>query len=625
MTNAADHPAPPETAPRRSRARRWLRRFFIAFAILFLLSCVLATIGYFNRAKLLTLALKQVAAPNTLNAEATRFDGLEGISFDGVSVVAPGEKTPFAKADSVTAKFDIEGLQRFHLDSLAFSGLILDLPASMLKSTPPDGQPKKPSPTSSRTLSLGSLSLPDTKITAELPNGTTIFTNITFSGSDISFTGGSLYASDQRITITDAQATLPDGTSISLSDANSTIDFLPEPLLKNTTVSGTATLPQSADPLIFSIESPTLKPTDQTGTGTLKLSGSPVPGLNLEGLEANISWAAEGITLNDLQLTGGSFQYSFAPATPGTAIEPEEPRPPLPNIPPIHITSASTTLDLDLKNVPGCGDLTARSTIDLSDVTYSEGVASSPARQSVSVSDARIKLLDDIGTASAETASASVTLTPESTIPATLHELSITGGKFSSVASPTQGRPALKGNFVASSAAGKTSLQVIDVAASTPDPDAPAFASVGEITVTLDPTTCLDTRHIDSVMISGASTTISNPVLTYLKGTQTTPSSATDTAPDASLPAPGASWTLGEFAIARSSAILADILPGLPPLPFAINTTLHDVPLSRQGFIESEIPQKLTLSKVTLGSQLNPLVPVIQFGELSVDFTLGGL
>ena len=603
----------------------WLRRLLIASAILFLLCGIIATIGYFNRAKLLTLALKRAAAPNRLTADATRFDGLEGISFDGVSVFAPGESTPFAKADSVSAKFDIEGLQRFHLDSLAFSGLVLDLPPAMLERPTPSEDPEKPAPPSSRTLSLGSLSLPDTEITATLPDGTTIFANVSCRGSDISLTGGSLYAKEQKIAITDARATLPDGTSVSLTNASSTIDFLPEPLLKNTTLSGTTTLPGSAAPLTFSIEIPALSPTKKTGTGTLNLSGSPIAGLDLEGLETNLSWAPDGITLSELKLSGGSFDYAFDPASPQTATTPKTPNtpPPLPNIPPIRVASASTTLDLDLKNVPGCGDVTTRCTLDLTDVTYQDGAAKSTSRQSISFSNARIKLLDDIGTASAETAYASVALTPESAIPATLHELTITGGKFSSVASPTQGRPALIGKFEASSAAGKTSLQVIDVSASTPDPDAPAFTSISKISVTLDPTSFLDTRHIDSVTISGASTTISDPVLAYLKGTKTASSPAT--VPDAVPPESEASWTLGEFSIAQSSAILADILPGLPPLPFAINTTLQDIPLSRQGFIESEIPQTLTLSKVTLGSQLNPLVPVIQFGELSVNFTLGGL
>ncbi len=612
MASVADRP---ETAPRRSRARRWLLRLFITGAIFALLLTAIATVAYFYRADLLMAALERAAAPYQIDAGKTRFLGLHGIAFEDVAISAPNHTAPIASAKTVTTTFDVDGLRRLHIESIEIDGLSAALPTALFQAptkTPGDSPPPPPPPAAGG-LTLGRIAIADAKISAKLPDGTAISTVITYEGSDIRLAGSQLIAEDQTLTITNTEATLADKTTISVSEASTTIDFLPAPTLKTLTITGTATLPDALAPLDFTATAATLSPTSKIGSGTLSLDGSPIRNLTLNSFVTDWSLSSEAITLSNLDLPGGTFNYTYENTNT------ESPGTPPPSIPPIHIASGSAAIDITLKSLPEIGDVFTSAHLDLSHLTYQNGKASSPTKQGLRLSQTKIRFPKDLGTASLETASTLLKLTPDAQIPATLHDLTITEGRFATTPSPLEGRPALTGTLTATSTDDTTcTLSIANVTAATAKPETPPFAYIAKVDITLDPTTILDTHHVDSIAVSGAHTTISNHIVDYLAPPTVSPPPAAETAP--SKP-----WTLGIFSISKSDAILSDILPGLPPLPFAINTQIKDLPLSREGLTTSEKSQQLTLSQVTLASKLNPLIPVIEFGELAVTFTLGGL
>ncbi|MDG2124458.1 MAG: hypothetical protein P8J87_12205, partial [Verrucomicrobiales bacterium] len=149
------------------------------------------------------------------------------------------------------------------------------------------------------------------------------------------------------------------------------------------------------------------------------------------------------------------------------------------------------------------------------------------------------------------------------------------------------------------------------------------LATVRTITLDADPTSLWTRNHIARLAVDGVNLTVGQDLLDATKPTAPT---TTATATATTAPAPESpAWTLGELTLSQSTVIIDDLVPGLPPLPLAISTTLTDIPLSTTGMEAASRLQSVTVSNARLRSRLNPLLDVARFDDVTLHFTFHGL
>lgn len=96
---------------------------------------------------------------------------------------------------------------------------------------------------------------------------------------------------------------------------------------------------------------------------------------------------------------------------------------------------------------------------------------------------------------------------------------------------------------------------------------------------------------------------------------------AGDTAAPRELP----SWNLGEIEITRSRVHFEAIVPQIEGLQFAIETRLFDVPLSLDGILAQDKPQKIELAGIEIKDPYTSFITVADLPTLFVEFSLAGL
>lgn len=149
---------------------------------------------------------------------------------------------------------------------------------------------------------------------------------------------------------------------------------------------------------------------------------------------------------------------------------------------------------------------------------------------------------------------------------------------------------------------------------------APPFATVQETTVTLSPENLWKHEIIDRVEISGIQLAAGDALLSLSgDGTETPPETPPPPAGDEN------KWQIRELVIRDSSVTLKDIIPGLPPVPFAIDTKLKNIPLSTTALAKSEQIQEVEIADASVRSVEDSLTEVIHLDSIFLRFSLAGL
>lgn len=97
--------------------------------------------------------------------------------------------------------------------------------------------------------------------------------------------------------------------------------------------------------------------------------------------------------------------------------------------------------------------------------------------------------------------------------------------------------------------------------------------------------------------------------------------------PQAAAPAPRdlPTWTIGEIEITRSRVSFESLIPQVEGLDFAIETKLNEVPLSLDGILAQETPQKIELAGIEIRDPYNSFITVAELPTIFVEFRLAGL
>ncbi len=97
--------------------------------------------------------------------------------------------------------------------------------------------------------------------------------------------------------------------------------------------------------------------------------------------------------------------------------------------------------------------------------------------------------------------------------------------------------------------------------------------------------------------------------------------------PSSFINAPLPGWTVKTFDLASSRIEIADVLPLLDPIAFDLAFTLRDVPLTPEGLARQTQRQRIELAGLKLHSAYGGTgsLPVVEFGNIFLDFTLAGL
>jgi hypothetical protein len=156
------------------------------------------------------------------------------------------------------------------------------------------------------------------------------------------------------------------------------------------------------------------------------------------------------------------------------------------------------------------------------------------------------------------------------------------------------------------------------------------ITNVEEITATVEWPTLWKTQRIESLRLRGGELDV-NEVMKKLTGASPTTNAADAAAagPEVSAPTAPASiasnWKVNRIAIADTNITLHRLAPGLPPVKFALNYDVWDMPLNPKQLAGRLEPQKIELTQLSLRSPFDPLREVAVMNTIFIHFTLDGL
>ncbi len=153
--------------------------------------------------------------------------------------------------------------------------------------------------------------------------------------------------------------------------------------------------------------------------------------------------------------------------------------------------------------------------------------------------------------------------------------------------------------------------------------------NVEEVTATVEWPSLWTTQRVESLRVRGGEMDV-NEVMKKITGASPSTNEA-DARP--SVPAPPmdsaaqkrGGWHINRLAIADTYITLHRLAPGLPPLKFALNYDVWDMPLEPKELMGRLEPQKIELSHLSLRSPFDPLREVAIMNSIFIHFTLDGL
>lgn len=135
------------------------------------------------------------------------------------------------------------------------------------------------------------------------------------------------------------------------------------------------------------------------------------------------------------------------------------------------------------------------------------------------------------------------------------------------------------------------------------------------------------TRRLGKLKLDGAGMIVGEGLRSIVddgKGPQPA-EPAPATPPEAATPRDLPAWTIGEIEITRSRVTFDSLIPQVEGLEFAIETKLTEVPLSLDGILAQETPQKIELAGIEIRDPYNSFITVAELPTIFVEFRLAGL
>lgn len=159
-----------------------------------------------------------------------------------------------------------------------------------------------------------------------------------------------------------------------------------------------------------------------------------------------------------------------------------------------------------------------------------------------------------------------------------------------------------------------------------PELAAAPVTNVEELTATVQWPGLWKTERIESLRMRGGELDV-NDVVKQLTGVNPS-TNAAGAAPEgkkaAAIPQENG-WRINRVAIADTYITLHRLTPGLPPVKFAVNYDVWDMPLQPKHLVGRLEPQKIELSHLSLRSPFDPLREVAIMNTIFIHFTLDGL
>ncbi|MCB1228693.1 MAG: hypothetical protein KDN19_00410 [Verrucomicrobiae bacterium] len=84
-------------------------------------------------------------------------------------------------------------------------------------------------------------------------------------------------------------------------------------------------------------------------------------------------------------------------------------------------------------------------------------------------------------------------------------------------------------------------------------------------------------------------------------------------------------WTVGEFVVTESQVRFESLIPQIEGLEFAIETRLHDIPLSQGGLLAQDRKQKVELAGIEVRDPYDSFITVAFLPTIFVEFSFAGL
>lgn len=159
-----------------------------------------------------------------------------------------------------------------------------------------------------------------------------------------------------------------------------------------------------------------------------------------------------------------------------------------------------------------------------------------------------------------------------------------------------------------------------------PELAAAPITNVEELSATVEWPAVWKTERIESLRMRGGELDV-NDVVKQLTGANPSTNAANNppSPPPPMPPAKDNGWRINRLVIADTYVTLHRLTPGLPPVKFAVNYDMWDMPLQPKNLIGRLEPQKIELSYLSLRSPFDPLREVAVMNTIFIHFTLDGL
>tara|TARA_R110000850_G_scaffold30768_6_gene85005 strand:- start:997 stop:4308 length:3312 start_codon:yes stop_codon:yes gene_type:complete len=147
--------------------------------------------------------------------------------------------------------------------------------------------------------------------------------------------------------------------------------------------------------------------------------------------------------------------------------------------------------------------------------------------------------------------------------------------------------------------------------------------SAKSIEVFADATRLQRDRSLDKIKVSGATLRVGEGLNSIVESSKTSSEQTVESMPslEGALP----SWLIDEIEITQSQVMFEKLIPQIEGIEFAIETRLHEVPLSLDGLLAQDKLQKVELAGLEIKDPYNSFITVASLPTIFVQFSLSGL